>query len=262
MFCEKCGKTVAPGERFCNNCGAPVATPAVASGGVSSAAATDSNAGKRLIVKILLVVALVCFFLPFVTVSCGGSEVEATGFEGAFGMFDDQLSDQTDAKMNVFLIISMAATIGGLILSVAKKGTDQKAVMALAGVAAISGLLFMITFNGYYEIEKEDLEYITVEFKLGYWGMLLTNAGAAIVAAMVKPDSSSTGIGGRPISATFAPKAPTPPPAAPTYTPPAPPAYTPPTPAPEAPVYTPPAPTPAAPSAPTGGNGLRPPEDL
>jgi|GEM_PF-5572961 len=246
MFCEKCGKTVAPGERFCNNCGAPVVTPAVATGsGYGGGSPSGGNAGHNLFLalKIMSIALLISIFaLPF----SEGFGQSATFGEAFFESLEYIEYIFEEFVLMAFLVIPICAALFAIFAFVENK----------VGCIVSSGaglVLFMILLS------KADGGFgnITEYLGIGFWLMLGLFIAGVIVSCCVKSNSfSKSEIGAMTSPMPYSSSTDM---SAPTYTPPA---YTPPTPAPEAPVYTPPAPEPTAPSAPAGGNGLRPPEDL
>ena len=90
MFCEKCGKELEDGVKFCEHCGAPVAEDA---GKIMPANAHTEFSGQTTekkdscatIKKIILFALEICFFLPFCTISCSSYSVTITGLTATIG---------------------------------------------------------------------------------------------------------------------------------------------------------------------------------
>ena len=60
MFCENCGKKIEGDMLFCENCGKPLTK--------------EEKKNKNSLLgslKIVLAIGMICFFMPFATVSCG-----------------------------------------------------------------------------------------------------------------------------------------------------------------------------------------------
>lgn len=215
MFCTKCGAQIPDGSAHCTQCGADLTqsrqqlgveplqdVPAVQPG-VPAAQPAAGGVTKRLIAKIALLVSLICFFFPFVTVSCtyGGEETRSTysGFElmTKIGADDDELlesgeADADDYSVNVFLIAAFAGSALALVLLLAKiKG---KVPGILSSVSAVSLLLFMATFKIYYHFDEleEYAKYVEVENQFGLVLCLICVIIAAILSFLDKEKKSDT----------------------------------------------------------------------
>ena len=184
MFCMKCGKEIPNESTVCPECGAqtaPPQTPPPAANATAGAASTISNAvaafsalSKRTIAKIAVVIALVAFFLPFVTVSCngGGKDLKETysGFSLMTGMSsdDDEIASQSkdDGKTNIWLFGSAGTAVAALVVLCLKKKSKIAAICNAVSLGCLA--LFRLTFKGYYDIKGSDYEkYIDVDFRFG-----------------------------------------------------------------------------------------------
>lgn len=127
----------------------------------------------RTTIKLFILVAIICFFFPFVMVSCSGESVEATGFELAtnISMHEEIEFDEED-KPNPYLIAGFACGLLGLGVAWGIKERDKKALisggLALTGAAFL--LLFRSTFWDFYEMTGYE-DRVTVEFR---WGWVLS----------------------------------------------------------------------------------------
>ncbi|MBR3267135.1 MAG: zinc ribbon domain-containing protein [Oscillospiraceae bacterium] len=105
MFCKNCGQQIPDNSAVCPNCAAPIipaapqqpafAQPAPAGAGAAGLGGVADNIVSktnglpvRLIAKIALVLALLAFFLPFVSVSCNMDEM------GSYGGDMDEVVDE------------------------------------------------------------------------------------------------------------------------------------------------------------------------
>ena len=106
MYCDNCGNKIDEGVDFCDNCGTKT--------GKAMPPKEDKSNLLR-IIKIALVLSMVCFLMPFVTVSCDGREVTANGLELATGIFSDSILKEAKADggilPNVFVLFSLMATL-------------------------------------------------------------------------------------------------------------------------------------------------------
>lgn len=164
MYCKHCGQQIPDGADFCPLCGGM-------QNDMTLAASRSGIAGisRRLIAKIALALALVCFFLPFMAVSCSseGTTVfskDYTGFQlmtSMEGDSDDSSEDETvsekegDAKPNIYAIASFALGIGALVLLLLGKRSRISGV-----ISAVSGVLLVVlgaSFRSYYDLNSLDL---------------------------------------------------------------------------------------------------------
>lgn len=197
MFCPKCGNPIQPGGAFCSKCGNPtgytnpnpnnynnpVPPP---SPYVNAQNGTQHNTlGGVIIAKIIVVIALICFFFPFMTVSCAGSSHEITGTDMIFG--DEDLKDEMDDRsgsgwFNIFLC--GAGICGVLALLASKSNPDGGAITS--GIAFVLLIIFRLSATSYYEIEGTKLkdfspDMLKVEFGGAlYFSMILFFAAAVI----------------------------------------------------------------------------------
>lgn len=96
-------------------------------------------------IKVPKGIALVAFVLPWMTVSCSGTRlISATGFDLAFGHytaegpFERSASVSSDATMNLWLILALAAIVIGLIVSLRPRGKANALVLAAASAAGVA----------------------------------------------------------------------------------------------------------------------------
>lgn len=117
-----------------------------------------------------IAVILVCFFLPWVTVSCSAygnqvSEIELTGYELATGKEISRFGDRTEADAAVFLIPLAALAAAGW-LFVGSRSAAGKGIIfsALTGLAVL-GLKWMI-------MQENQTADVTVSAEHGLSGTL------------------------------------------------------------------------------------------
>ncbi len=186
MFCKQCGKELPDGSVFCPDCGAQQtadAAPAAAAAG-GGAAKAIAGLSKRSWAKLGLVLTLLCFFLPFVTVSCTGSGKQLSetynGFElmTTIGSGNDELLQQrtdsdSSAKPNIFALGAFGCAVGALVVLYRGKKSKTAGIVSACG----AGCLFLLsaTFRPYYGLNDKDIKsYITVSSRFGLvFAMLL-----------------------------------------------------------------------------------------
>ena len=148
------------------------------------------------------VIALVCFLLPWLVVSCQGNEVtSATGMDLAFGSIDAP-QGQDDGGVAWWALLGLLLAAGGLaatflIKEGLKAGRVAGACAAAALVVIFVGMSMGVmdarsrlnTPTGGSEMERQMQgamgQAIRVETKFGYWLTLLALAGAAGAGYMI-----------------------------------------------------------------------------
>lgn len=180
MFCKQCGKELPDGSVFCPDCGAQQTADAPAAAAVSGGGAGKAIAGlsKRSWAKLGIVLTLLCFFLPFVTVSCAGSgKVLSESYNGfelmtTLGSGDDELLNErsdkdSSAKPNVFALGAFGCAVAALV--VLYRGKKSKTAGILSACSAACMFLLSATFRPYYGLnDKEIKSYVTVNLRFGY----------------------------------------------------------------------------------------------
>lgn len=134
------------------------------------------------------VIAIAGFFLPFMTASCPGYEVELTGIEVALGKKPEPGSPQfmgdreaVDSNPQVMMALAMAGV--GVAASVAA-GPGPRLLGAVLGLGG-AVLLMAFRMEAIQQVTGEGNGVVSLEFEIGYWMALLglVAAGAANVLA-------------------------------------------------------------------------------
>ncbi len=201
MYCNKCGKELKDGAKFCGACGAeqpnvsvPAKTPPRLQTPNNDTPNNDAPSAARgsgkidtTLIKVLLLAGMLCFFLPFVMVSCSGEQVECSGFEIMMGGSSPESSEYYDADFapNIFLI---GALVLGVIALIHLFMSNLKAGDLLISTGLSMGAAFMLilcksTFWSYYEDLQEVRGYLQVDFEYG-WVLSLLAFGAAGLLAL------------------------------------------------------------------------------
>ena len=160
MYCRHCGREIPDGAEFCPLCGG-----LQNDGGFSASRGGIAGISKRLIAKIALALALVCFALPFMAVSCSseGTTVfskEYSGFQlmTSLGEASDAGEDETaaekekDAKPNIYAIVSFALGVTALVLLLI--GKRSRICGVLSGVFGAALIALAATFRSYYNLDS------------------------------------------------------------------------------------------------------------
>jgi hypothetical protein len=135
---------------------------------------------------------LLCFLLPFVSVTCSGQRVVTAkgldfvlgaevqvdeGLEEAFQDLEDfggeALPAEADDRIdpNIFAIVAFgAAAIGLLLALVLRDRRRARSAMIASGLVALSLIAFRIDVGG----DAEDGGgVVSVDYRIGYWGAIV-----------------------------------------------------------------------------------------
>lgn len=194
MFCPKCGNKIQDGVRFCGKCGSEVETVGGENREVSSVQGqTPEKSGAKsdsksvvLIGKMVIIIALVCFFFTFMSVSCAGETQKISGKDMIFGdsSITDSLDEEYDSHSNLFNIFVCLSGVSGIIAIII---TKRKASAGFASLSAIFLLIFRFSAKHYYQIgdrSLKDWEEMNLETHFGfalYLAIVLFFLGAAII---------------------------------------------------------------------------------
>lgn len=200
MYCSKCGKEIKEGAKFCGACGTeqpnvgasaqkpPLLQTPNTNTPNSSAPSAARGSGKidTTLIKVLLLAGMLCFFLPFVMVSCSGEQAECSGFEMMIGGSTQESSEYYDADFapNIFLIGALVLGVIALIhLFMSNlKSSDMLISAGLSMGAAFMLVLCKSTFWSYYEELQDVRGYLQVDFEYGWVLSLLAFGGAGLLA--------------------------------------------------------------------------------
>lgn len=149
----------------------------------------------KIIINIMLIVAMACFFFSFVQASLWGVSVTASGFEIAttIPLHEDIGFDEEDSP-NPFLIVGFLCGLCGLGVTWEAQKDDKKMfITGFLSVAAVVSLwLFRTTFLS--EVDESGFGGLAhIDFGWGWTLSLITYAGAAIMAFIASnlPNSST-----------------------------------------------------------------------
>lgn len=137
--------------------------------------------GIRKISPAMFGVALICVFLPFVNLSCGGQKLASlTGIQLVTGttikqpaMIRQMFGQMQPQKFkgNPLAIISFLSAIAGLGLSFLKAKKNIIVSTIIAGIGAVSLILLKSKLNN--DILREGGGMIQIEYTFGFWMVML-----------------------------------------------------------------------------------------
>jgi hypothetical protein len=119
--------------------------------------------------------ALFCFLLPFVNVSCGGAAISFTGVDLAFGTTVQGEKVSGDP----FASLAFLGALGALALSVLRKRVPQLGSSVTAAVAALFLLLLRARIKS--ALQRQGLGAFSVVYEPAYWLSWIGLMGGALV---------------------------------------------------------------------------------
>lgn len=152
-----------------------------------------SSFASKLVGPMGLVI-LVCFFLPWMTVSCSGMEIisNATAFDIAQGI--EAQGERTDPSPDLFLIVA-----GGVVMALAGarlwgSRSPVASVMALLGSALALGIWFYFRTSVMSDLDEGASQGIvfTLRWESGFWGTMV-GAAVGVLASLLSFGSRSSG---------------------------------------------------------------------
>ena len=185
MFCKKCGSEVPDGMKFCTHCGTAIEQICSLSKNeqgenpvVDLSKKNDINSVT--IAKMLLLVAILCFFLPFVAVSCQGQSADMSGFDAMLGDTFNEDSE-LDLPVNIFLLIAFVLGVINLFTSFEKKKNKAYANAGFSALgAAVMLLICRFSLWSYYDLNDNARYMLDFDFRYGWWLSLLSFIGSGL----------------------------------------------------------------------------------
>ncbi|NJN68819.1 MAG: hypothetical protein HC884_20020 [Chloroflexaceae bacterium] len=180
--------------------GVPPALPVPARPGQSKRPTAMSKTPKRISVGMFGAI-LLCFFLPFVTFSCGSREINLNGVDLLTGGAGIQANDLEEIPTSVLIpsVVVGVALVVGLVGSFFPQ-VAATAISAISGVAGVAGLfLFKAALTDTVEKPSDEPSglldtvgnvlkstgLLKVEYNIGFWLVLALFLGAAVLNAVL-----------------------------------------------------------------------------
>jgi hypothetical protein len=180
MFCSHCGFENKPGSKFCENCGNSM----VSSTSRPNPSHIPPKNSMRKYISVGTAIIFICFFLPWVTVSCksNGAEIaKASGYELATGNFrslsnlygntnsfsqSDISNVPNEGKFPAIFLLLLIGFLGLFSLN----GRKYSSIIAIvAGSLGLLGLLILTT--NFSQIEQNG--YFKIKYQIGFIGQCL-----------------------------------------------------------------------------------------
>ena len=127
------------------------------------------------------VLAILCFFMPWMLASCGGQVEKLSGWQLAAGTTIGQgyYPQKMDGRPILFLVL--LAAIGVIVLAYLayKRGTLQTIDgYGLIGLGALPLVILLASFSGVKEQSAQ--QGVLVEYQFGLWGVVLANLAVIV----------------------------------------------------------------------------------
>jgi RNA polymerase subunit RPABC4/transcription elongation factor Spt4 len=227
--CTNCGAVLEPGATACPSCGTPVLAVESSAAATEAAPASSEVAGGTSTSTLMNLargakgLALACFLLPWVTVSCAGTPLaRMTGLQMATGSISPVANPaagmpggpQTPSLENftrgaegdIFVIIAAALIVIGLVLLfVLPRRTAAVAGMATAaGAILVAGYDVLVRIKGALtdairegsassgasggserQMEQQLAQMISIDASIGFWLTILALIASIVLLKMV-----------------------------------------------------------------------------
>lgn len=180
MYCAYCGGQIPEGAAFCGHCGKPVIvlnpaqTVAVAGKGNTSSIEARLSKGYK-VGGAGASLALLCFFLPWILVSCGSQTTRISGWGLAAGtsIRAGYTTQPIDGSPILFLVLFAAVGAAALAYFAYKRGRLNKIVdgFGLIAIGVAPLLILLLQFEGYDNSNSQ--MGIIIELQFGLWGTVL-----------------------------------------------------------------------------------------
>lgn len=166
LYCTKCGALLSEDMNFCTKCGTSVSKNGINQSSEPQIAFTLPNKlSGRLIMKILLLIMIICFFCPMFMFSCYGTEVvRMSGMEMAAGM--DVMGEEMEGSMILLLLLLLPIVAFVFLFVKNRQRQFEKMAVNLGGASGLSLIMVCrILLNGLKESENMDYEYASIALK-------------------------------------------------------------------------------------------------
>jgi len=188
MYCGECGYKNPPNADFCSNCG-----ERLSKAGGSNGDLTNGRRNKhKLFVSIGSAITMICFFLPWMVVSCSGLEMQISGSQLASGNI--KISDGVDTITETIgdladfygvdlgannnygpdgyaaLYLILIFGICGLAVLIGERNGSLAAIAG--GVLGMIGLLIVLGRAGSFkrDLEANTYGWVQLKYQIGYLG--------------------------------------------------------------------------------------------
>ena len=146
------------------------------------------QSGTKKLSPIIMGVALLGYFLPFVTVSCQGQKIASfTGTQLVFGttvqepqMFGPPKAHRIDAEP--LAVLAFLCCLAAFALGFAKSRNSEIGTAAIAGVAFIALMLLRSKLED--QALRQSSGAFQVVYEFGFWLVVLLNVAGGVLSAI------------------------------------------------------------------------------
>jgi len=154
------------------------------------------QSGTKKLSPAIVGLALLGYFLPFVSVSCNRQKVASlTGIQLAFGttaqqpqMFGPPKAQRVDAEP--LATLAFLCCLGALGLGFAKGRNGEIGAAVLAGISFVALLLLKSRLED--QALRRSNGMFQVDYEFGFWLVLLSSAAAGVLSAIAPSRSSDS----------------------------------------------------------------------
>jgi hypothetical protein len=143
---------------------------------------------RKEILGIPPVIILICFFLPWFTVSCSGgfAGVSVTGYEAATGNVEGAEDEDTDGDL--YLFAAPLAALAGLGLVFAQRLFREGYIAAGVGGLIVHGVYYLQLQGDIDDARQMSGEIINVSWEIGWWISILAFIAMIVLGMMYQPE--------------------------------------------------------------------------
>jgi hypothetical protein len=135
----------------------------------------------------ILILSVLCFILPFVSVSCNRQKVVTfTGFQLALGttvqqpqVFGSSKAQKVDPEP--MAVLALVCCLAAVVLGFLSSRAVQISAAVLAGVSVVA--LMLLKSNLESKVQQQSLGAFQIDFEIGFWFVVLLNVSGAALAA-------------------------------------------------------------------------------
>jgi len=126
--------------------------------------------------------AILCFFMPWILVSCGGQSAKVSGWDLASGTVVGSgfAAQQIEGKPIVFLVLLAAIGVLALAYFAFKRGSLTPAMDGY-GLIVLSAVPLLILFIQFSSAKDQAAQQgIYIEYEIGLWGVVIGYIAAIV----------------------------------------------------------------------------------
>ena len=201
MYCTHCNHPNPEGNKFCENCGKPLARQQASPPPPQPTSRPSETSWARRLASIGSAIVLYCFFLPWLLVSCSldvnkTSGIKVSGYEIASGnykitqnlnqlgtLFGGNTYDTSSAE-SAYPLLAAIPLLGAIGLIALNGRVSGSVVAILTGLLGIGGMAIFSITAVTYGSQLGQSSLLQLNFREGFWGTWFGLLWQVIVAIM------------------------------------------------------------------------------